>query len=300
MKHCNTQFSLLIPVFQAERFLTEALESILPQCEGFGECLTIDDGSTDRSLKILQGFQRRFSCLQVISRANTGIVGALNDGLSVSRGRYIVRMDADDIAYPQRIVRQLAFMEAHPDIVGCGTWVRMVWRDGRPIFTYRTPEKHDDILRQLLNGNGGAMIHPATAFRREALLHVGGYRQEAIWFEDLDLYLRLAQVGRLANIPEVLLDYRQHLSSVNQSEKKWRQLSYQYQVVNNHRRQCGLAELSGEQRHTNLLTDALDHWIGLSLAEGNVSTARHLALHHWRLQPFQRKSWQLLRLVYGN
>jgi len=146
---------------------------------------------------------------------------------------------------------------------------------------------------------------------------VGGYREEALWFEDLDLYLRLLDLGRLANLPEVLLDYRQHLGSVNQSDKAAKLRKQKRAGILNVYRQCfglppkpaedsnGLKQNCTEEKstaHTSTSSPAdagLQHWIGLAQASGHTTTARKLAFLLARRRPFSKRSWQLLRYSYS-
>lgn len=298
--------SVLLPVYNASEFLREALDSLIVQTFEDFEVIAVDDGSTDDSLEILREYAQRDHRFRVLSRPNTGIVGALNDGLAVARAPLIARMDADDISRPERFARQVAFMNEHKQVIALGTWVAMTWVNGLPIYTYRTPPKHQEIAHQLLIGNGGAIIHPSAVFRREALEVGGGYREKALWYEDFDLYLRLLECGELANLPEVLLDYRQHLKSVNQSEKA--RLSRQgKQATLNHYRQgqglpsIGASALSGSRENPNVdpRTEALEQWIGLAMGEGNIQTARTLTRNLVRFRPFAVHSWKLMRYVYG-
>jgi len=310
----RTILNVLLPIYDAQRFLPEALDSLLAQTFKDFEVIAVNDGSTDNSLKILEAYAAKDRRLRVVSRPNTGIVGALNNAISEGKAPLLARMDADDITHPSRFAKQLAFLEQHPDVVAVGSWVRMVWVDGSPIFEYQTPTAHEEIKRQLLDGNGGSIIHPSAIFRREAIEAVGGYREEALWFEDLDLYLRLLDQGRLANLPEVLLDYRQHLGSVNQSSKA-ALLRHQKRagILNTHRQRFGLPPMPADESALNTTATTatprtesadpaiagLQHWIGLARSSGHTTTARKLACLLVRRRPFSKRSWQLLRYSYG-
>src|ERR1051325_1151561 len=109
--------SVLLPVYNAERYLESALQSVLGQTFSDFEVIAVDDGSKDNSKKILERFAANDPRIRVISRPNTGIVGALNDGLAVARGEFIARMDADDVALPGRFQAQLDYLRGHPDCI---------------------------------------------------------------------------------------------------------------------------------------------------------------------------------------
>lgn len=151
------------------------------------------------------------------SRPNKGLVASCNEGIAEARGVYVFRMDQDDVAHPDRFARQVSFLENHLDCVAVGTRVMLADDSMMPIIESSKQLMHADIDAANMEGHGSAICHPTAAIRREALLAVGGYRKEFEWAEDLDLFLRLAEVGRLANLPDVLLTYRQHMNSVGYS-----------------------------------------------------------------------------------
>lgn len=213
----NAPITVLMPVFNGERYIKRALESLAVQTYKDFEIIAVDDGSTDRSADILHSFASHDRRLTVIRQANGGIVSALNRGLEAVSSPLIARMDADDWCDPERLEKQVAYLMDHPEIVACGCDVYFTDPEGRPLVRHHPRTEHEEILRQLLDGNGGAIIHPTLMVRREAMERIGGYRERYQWIEDLDLYLRLAEVGRLGNLNEPLLYYRQHLKSVNRT-----------------------------------------------------------------------------------
>lgn len=207
--------SVVIPVFNAARYLESALASVQAQTFADFEIITVDDGSTDNSKALLDKLAAREPRLRVISRPNTGIVGALNDALAAALGEFVARMDADDLCLPERFARQVAYLRAHPDCVCVGSTFLYMDAAGSLLKECSRPTDHATIERELLSGNGGVIVHPAAMFRRAAIEQAGRYREKAQWIEDLDLYLRLAQIGRLSNLSEVLFHYRLHEQSVN-------------------------------------------------------------------------------------
>lgn len=211
--------SVVMPVFNAEKYLDEAIQSIREQSYENFELIAIDDGSTDKSLEILARHRDSDSRVRIISRANTGIVGALNDGIEKATGTLVARMDADDVAHPDRFMRQVAYLERSSNCVIVGTAVTFTCPFGVPHFDYCPPVNHGSIERELLIGNGGAMIHPSVVMRLAAVEAIGGYRKAYEWNEDLDLFLRLGKQGDYANLSDVLLFYRRHPQAVTATRK---------------------------------------------------------------------------------
>jgi glycosyltransferase involved in cell wall biosynthesis len=177
--------------------------------------MAIDDGSTDRSPAILRQYAQRDARLKVLTRTHEGIVASLNAGLAAANSKYIARMDADDISESSRLERQVAYLDEHPECVAVGCSVLVIDSDGEPLWVASSPVSHEDIEKELLIGNGGALRHPSAIFPRSALDTVGSYREFLRLAEDLDLYLRLGEIGRLANLDEALLHYRVHRFSAN-------------------------------------------------------------------------------------
>jgi len=211
--------SVLMPVYNADRYLREAIESILGQTYRDFEFIIVDDGSTDGSLRIIEDYASRHPRIRVLSRPNTGIVGALNDGLAICGGEYIARMDADDVARPERIDRQVAFLQENRDVLAVGSHASMIDADGDPLGVLHTPLGHEEIDRQMLTGVG-ALAHPTVVMRRDSVVALGGYREGFCAAEDLDFFLRLSECGRLANLPDCLLTYRVLPNGISQSRSR--------------------------------------------------------------------------------
>ena len=206
----HPRVSVALPVHNCERYVAEAIESILAQTFTDFEFLIVDDGSTDGTLSILNRFAARDSRIRVISRPNTGIVGALNEMLGLARADLVARMDADDVALPVRFERQVRYLDEHPECVMVGSRVTIIDPDGDALTEMGDALSHEQIVTDLLNYKGQMVYHPAVIYRRKAVLDLGGYRPECREAEDLDLFLRLAEVGQIVNLPEPLLKYREH------------------------------------------------------------------------------------------
>jgi glycosyltransferase involved in cell wall biosynthesis len=202
-----------MPVLNAIPFLHEALDSVLAQSFRDFEFIIVDDGSSDGSTEVLDKYASRDPRIRVLRNAsNIGVAQTLNRGLAECRGEYIARMDADDVALPERFAKQVEFMDARPEVGVSGTWFTTF---GGIDDTYRHPEDGEDIkISHLLRDS--AICHP-TAFIRRTLLQTTGIRYPEGNFpaQDLWLWIRLGFVSKLANIPEPLLRYRVHPAQIS-------------------------------------------------------------------------------------
>jgi len=151
--------SVVLPVFNAEDFLCTALDSILEQDQADFELIAINDGSTDRSRALLEERQRHDPRVRLVSRANRGLVASLNEGIALARGRYIARMDADDIALPQRLRLQAAYLDQHPSCVCVGSDVELMDDAGRKLVVLQQLQQDVDIQAQALRGHT-TICHP--------------------------------------------------------------------------------------------------------------------------------------------
>ena len=216
--------SVVMSVFNGERFLAEAVESILDQSFRDFEFIVIDDGSTDGSARILEGYARRDPRVQVCQQDNQGLVCSLNRGCGLARGKYIARMDADDISVRDRLLWQVDFMEQHPGVAVVGGAIERINSsgDGLEIKRYATG---DDEIKTALARNRSELPHPAVLIRREIFCSVGGYRTAFVDAEDYDLWLRMAECSQLSNLSRVVLKYRVHCAQITRTRLRQQALS---------------------------------------------------------------------------
>lgn len=202
--------SVIMPVFNGSAFLKQAIDSILNQSFRNFEFIILDDGSTDDSVHIVKSYKDNRICL-IENGRNLGVIRTLNRGLELAQGKYIARMDADDLSLEHRLERQIEFLDAHPNIVLCGTWATSVGAK-RGLLSY--PTDHVDILFNLLFYNSFA--HPSVMFRSSWIRQEGmRYSSSASHAEDFDFWTRIVTKGEVANIPEILLKYRVHDSNIS-------------------------------------------------------------------------------------
>ena len=207
--HVNTRIkiSILLSVHNAERFVHQAVESLLNQTFRDFEFLIIDDASTDATSEILRELAAQDVHIRVITNpTNLGLTKSLNIALAQARGNFIARMDADDVALPHRLEKQVAFLETHPDIDVVGTAYEWIDEDDRVIGRPHVITDPDDIHRTLPRTN--PLLHSSVMIRRTTLDRVHGYDESYRRAQDYDLWLRLSRTSRMANLPEVLMQKR--------------------------------------------------------------------------------------------
>jgi glycosyltransferase involved in cell wall biosynthesis len=207
------RISVLLPVYNGGPYLDVAVRSVLAQTFADFELLAIDDGSTDGSLEMLRSYEDHR--VRVIENGrNLGIVETLNRGLSLAGGEFVARMDSDDISLPGRFERQAGFLDAHPGVGVVGTSGGLIDGRGEFLAPFRYPLSHEAILFSL--HFFCPLAHPSVMMRREVVLSAGGYRSAGLSWggasfpEDYDLWWRLGDVTRLANLPDRLLLLRKH------------------------------------------------------------------------------------------
>ncbi len=291
----DLHISVVMPVYNAERYVAEAVESILAQTFRDLELLVFDDGSTDRSLEILQTYADRDDRVRVFAKPHRGYVPWLNEGLRIARGEFIARMDADDVSFPQRFARQVEYLRRQPDCVAIGCDLLMIDPDGDPLCKVTHDVEHEAIEADLLNGEFDVISHPTCMMRRSALVAVGGYRDKYETVEDFDLWLRLAEHGRLANLPEVLFQYRQHHESVN-ATKSERQKQLADEVITEARLRRGLKPLARSIWSFTEPNAVWRHqmWARQAAGSGYHRTALKHASVSLRNAPFSPRSWLAL------
>ena len=208
MATASPAVSVLMPVYNAGRFLAPALESILSQTFSDFELIAMDDGSRDASGEVLARLAARDSRVRVFTQENQGIVATLNRALELARAPLVARMDADDLSRPDRFARQFAFLRAHPEIAVVSSAVDMIDEDGAYLRTEAYPTLPVAIESELAHRS--CVCHAGSMSRTAVLRSVGGYRRPTQYAEDYDLFLRISEVARIANLPDALYSIRLH------------------------------------------------------------------------------------------
>lgn len=203
--------SVIMGVYNRRHFLAETIDSVLGQTLRNFELIAVDDGSTDGSGEILERYARQDNRVVVLSAPrNAGIAASLNRAIARARGRYLAVMDSDDVTLPHRLEAEFKHLEAHPEIVLLGAHVKLIDYDGAEVDArIHLPEVHLEIDQALL-GAGWPIVHPTVMMRSDLVREAGGYNEGFRSNVDHELFLRLAERGSLANLPDVLLSYRIH------------------------------------------------------------------------------------------
>jgi glycosyltransferase involved in cell wall biosynthesis len=219
--------TVLMPVYNGEKHLREAIESILNQTFRDFELLIINDGSNDNSEKIILSYSDQR--IRLINQENNGLSNSLNKGINLSNGEFVARMDQDDISLNNRLEEQIKFMDANPDVGICGAYAIIINEKGDGVGRAVYPLKHEDIRAQLLFSS--SIVHPSAIFRKSIFIN-NNLEYLSGKSEDYDLWYRAGNVTRLANINKFLFKYRADSGYSNVLQKQ-AYLSSAHQIIKN-------------------------------------------------------------------
>ena len=230
-----------MPVYNAENFIAEAIESVLLQTFRDFELLIINDGSTDNTSDVIRSFNDQRIVL--IEQENLGVAAALNKGLQHARADYIARFDADDICYPNRLQIQYEFMVSNPDYVIIGSSVDYMDAEGNHIFTYQPVGKTNEEIHKL-SYDICPFIHASVMYKKEAI-KTFGYNIHAHSFEDHLLWQKIKTAGKMYNLPNTLLRVRLNPGSLTMDERK---RPKEFHIIKNKALQTGeISEADGDR-----------------------------------------------------
>lgn len=202
----NPAISVVMAVYNCEKYLKEAIESILNQTFSDFEFIIVNDGSTDRTGEIVKFFDD--SRIVLIQQDNQGLSAALNSAIRIAKGKYIARADADDISWPERLKKQFEFMEKNPQCVAVGSWAHWIDINGGYLCTMKMSSNSDELKRGLPFKI--PVPHAGAIYRKNAVIEIGGYKDVGRYFyhEDMLLMIDLSRKGEFYNLPEVLSSFR--------------------------------------------------------------------------------------------
>ena len=269
--------SVVMPAQNGAAFVEQALESALSQTLAELELIVVDDHSTDATPAILSAAARRDARVRVLECAGSGVVAALNQGCAAASAPYVARLDADDIALPDRLERQTALLDAHADVGLVGGAHFAIDGSGRRRATHRIPTADAALRTRLSHYN--VFVHSSVTFRRAAFAQAGGYRLAEA--EDYDLWLRISERWSLAGVATPVLEYRQHAGQVSLARTREQTLAALAARAAAGRRRAGLPDpLDGVQHATVELLEQLGvggREVERAVAENNVRWATTLS-----------------------
>ena len=214
-----------MPVYNGEKYLSEAIESILNQTFKDFEFLIINDGSTDSSREIILSYDD-YRIKLIENDNNIGLTKSLNKGIDIACGKYIARMDADDISMPERLEKQVDFMENHEDIAVCGSWFSVIDDKGNILSEVKTQINHEFLFFELFFKN--PIGHATTIMRKSVIEHTGRYDPDYVVTQDYYLWFRIIESGyKIHNIDRVLIYYRKHENMVSLVENNLQEVNAQ-------------------------------------------------------------------------
>jgi glycosyltransferase involved in cell wall biosynthesis len=209
----DPKISVVMPVNNGERWLAEAIESVLAQTFTAFELIVVDDGSTDASPDVIAAMSARDGRIHAVRQPQRhGLVSALNQALALARAPLLARLDADDIALPERLERQARCFDEQPRLILLGTWAEKIDESGRGIGLVRRETQSERLITLLRKSN--PFVHSSVMMRTMLVKKLGGYREAFLGAEDVDLWLRLSEHGAVANLPQALVRYRVHGGNV--------------------------------------------------------------------------------------
>ena len=293
--------SVLMPVYNAERYVRATIESLLGQTFADFELVAIDDGSTDGSAAVVRELAARDARIRFSSRENRGVVRTRNELVEQARGAYLAVNDADDLSMPDRLAKQVAYLDAHPDCVLLGSRVMIMDPYSSPVAETAHHLGHEEIEAELLAGSGWALVQSAVMMRADAVRRIGGYRgAEHNLSEDHDIFVRLAEVGRVANLAEPLVWYRRHPTSLTHT-------LYQHTRDRHERVKRQIVEEAYQRRGKPVPADLqlglwkpdpplaqYRLWGWAAIKHKNLPVARRHAVAALKAAPWSGASWKLL------
>lgn len=306
--------SIVLPIYNEESTLGESVASVLQNSDVKIELIIVNDGSTDKSLRIINNIMDSDHRIRLIDQENSGITQALINGCKQATGKYIARHDAGDISSANRLTKQFRAMEKNPDATLCSVGTRYISERGETMYeVLQSSAEADGGLRpNTYSEMAGPSHHGATMFRRDAYLKVGGYRKEFVVAQDLDLWLRLAEIGDHMSIDEVYYQAQLRPNAIS-TQKRHQQEIARRAIYDCYKARTSTESSNGsENRILERLENELkklpnensnpsfeyNYFVGSMLFKRNPKNSRHYFKQILKTQPWHFKSWSKLALSY--
>lgn len=217
----NPKVSVIMSVYNGEKYLREAIDSILNQTFTDFEFIIINDGSKDKTKEISESYND--PRIRLFHQDNIGLTKSLNKALSFAKSEYIARQDADDISLPERLEKEVDILENNKDIGMVGTYAVFINESSRAFNIWKMPIQDNQIRKRLMIGN--SFCHGSVMFRKQCINNIGTYRENYKYTQDYDFWLRIADHYKLYNIGEELYKFRRHSKAISR-RKLSEQLNY--------------------------------------------------------------------------
>jgi glycosyltransferase involved in cell wall biosynthesis len=301
--------SVIMAAYNAEKYLREAVDSVIAQTYPHWELIVVDDGSTDNTLKILQDYAAKDSRIRVLQADHGGASHARNVAIQAAQYPWIAVLDADDVCLPNRLQRQIEMAESDPEVVVWGTDGYHINSQGEVLSSFRVgPTTKEKCHEMREAGKIVQCIHPTAMLRRDRVLEIGGYVQAVAPAEDVDIFDRLMQFGPLVTIPEPLVKYRIHGTSLSMTKHTIADYMVRYVEARMAHRKATGQELTLEQFAT---MDKARPWLqrlfhniyvtskfyyrrgGMAYGEG-----RYLQAAYWLGRSFLLRPWYPVRRAW--
>lgn len=218
MAQTKPRISVVMPVYNTERYLKEAIDSILEQTYTNFELIAINDGSKDGSAQIIDHYAKIDKRVIAVHQENKGLVATLNRGIEMARGEFIARMDADDVSFPRRFEQQINVFDKNPDVVLVAGGFEIIDEEGEFMYREVVPTSDRDIKRSMLLRN--PVAHGSVTFRKDACETVGCYSDAHGPTEDFELWSRLATIGKFAALEETIFRWRINRKGISSNNNR--------------------------------------------------------------------------------
>lgn len=220
-------------------YIEDAIQSIIGQTFTAFRLLVIDDGSVDETPELVAEFAKKDARITLVKARGSGLVDARNQGLAWSTSLFIAPMDSDDISMPDRFAKQVSYLQDRPDVHVVGSYVRLIDQHGGSVTDSVSYPTSSGAVRRHLLSNRNPLAHPAVMMRSETIKKLGGYRHSTTTAEDFDLWLRVVEVGNMANLPDILLKYRVHAKQVSDAQRLTQSLAAELAFISSEHRRSG-------------------------------------------------------------
>jgi len=283
----KAEIGILLTVYNGEQFIAQCIESIQGQTVPNWQLIVVDDRSTDATPDILADFAKRDSRILLLKGAHTGIAAAANLGLAEVSAPFLARIDADDVALPNRLQVQRDYLLANPRALAVGSYVRLIDAQNKRLGLRKAPTGSVEIAATLKTRN--CMCHPSSMIRTDAMRMIGGYRSKFKNSLDYDLWLRLSEIGQISNQAQELLLYRRHANQVSASANSHRQTLYSVGAAIDHFfRRYGRIERDSliDESNNDDLANCLQEIYNLELSPADRSAVNRHAIRLLRYAKF--------------